>query len=248
MTGFHFTSSCSARSGVQERASVVANVATPTRPPASRTAKRGKVELIKEHSDYLRHPLMSDLVDENTFISEEAMQLMKFHGSYQQDHREKRAFGQGKFYQFMMRTRQPGGIVSNQLYLAMDDLSEMVRLCVRMFVFAQLLVAWPLCALYRGRQLVAHIAEQAGLPSLSSASLCPVFRPMNAVHTFNGLPRVALLCQSSRRRSGNLSSTAAANDDVVSWHAHACSTEPALNTRPLCAAPCRKIQNGRMLL
>ena len=69
---------------------------------------------------------MADLVDERTFISEESMQLMKFHGSYQQDHREKRAFGQGKFYQFMMRTRQPGGVVTNQLYLAMDDLADMV--------------------------------------------------------------------------------------------------------------------------
>ncbi len=65
-------------------------------------------------------------MDDNTFISEQSMQLMKFHGSYQQDHREKRAFGQGKFYQFMMRTRQPGGTVSNKLYLAMDDLSDQV--------------------------------------------------------------------------------------------------------------------------
>ncbi len=90
-----------------------------------------KVEIIKEESDYLRHPLMQELVNENTFINEEAMQLMKFHGSYQQDHREKRAFGQGKFYQFMMRTRQPGGLVTNQLYLTMDDLADQVRtLCI----------------------------------------------------------------------------------------------------------------------
>ncbi|MEW5317600.1 MAG: hypothetical protein WDW38_008885 [Sanguina aurantia] len=99
-------------------------VATPTRNPASRLAKRSKVEIIKEKSDFLRHPLMEELVNENTFISEEAVQLMKFHGSYMQDHREKRAFGQGKFYQFMMRTRQPSGLVSNQLYLAMDDLAD----------------------------------------------------------------------------------------------------------------------------
>jgi sulfite reductase (ferredoxin) len=85
------------------------------------------VEFIKENSDFLRHPLMQELVDDKTYISEEAVQLMKFHGSYQQDHREKRSFGQGKFYQFMMRTRQPGGVVSNQLYLAMDDLADRVR-------------------------------------------------------------------------------------------------------------------------
>lgn len=115
------------RAAPTPRPSVACHVATPSRPPASRLAKRSKVEIIKEESDFLRHPLMSELVDEKSYISEEAVQLMKFHGSYQQDHREKRAFGQGKFYQFMMRTRQPGGLVTNQLYLAMDDLADMVR-------------------------------------------------------------------------------------------------------------------------
>lgn len=110
------------------RTGTIAHVATPTRPPTSMMPKRSKVEIIKENSDFLRHPLMQELVDEKTYISDEAVQLMKFHGSYQQDHREKRAFGQGKFYQFMMRTRQPGGVVSNQLYLAMDDLADQVRL------------------------------------------------------------------------------------------------------------------------
>jgi sulfite reductase (ferredoxin) len=106
----------------------VVAVAVPSKPPTSRLAKRSKVEIIKEHSDYLRHPLMEELVNENTFINEDAVQLMKFHGSYQQDHREKRAFGQGKFYQFMMRTRQPSGLVTNQLYLVMDDLADKVRM------------------------------------------------------------------------------------------------------------------------
>ena len=96
-------------------------------PPTSKPAKRSKVETIKERSDFLRHPLMQELVNENPYINEEAMQLMKFHGSYQQDHREKRAFGQGKFYQFMMRTRQPAGKVHWQLYVVMDDLSDQVR-------------------------------------------------------------------------------------------------------------------------
>ena len=99
-------------------------VATPSKPPASHAAARSKVELIKEGSDFLRHPLMEELVSEATSINEPAQQLMKFHGSYQQDHREKRAFGEGKFYQFMMRTRQPAGKVTNQLYLTMDDLAD----------------------------------------------------------------------------------------------------------------------------
>jgi sulfite reductase (ferredoxin) len=106
---------------------VVTNVAVPSKPPAFKGAKRSKVEIIKEKSDYLRHPLMQELVDEKPYISDDAVQLMKFHGSYMQDHREKRAFGQGKFYQFMMRTRQPAGQVTNQLYLVMDELADKVR-------------------------------------------------------------------------------------------------------------------------
>jgi len=106
---------------------VVTNVAVPSKPPAFRAPKRSKVEIIKEKSDYLRHPLMQELVDEKPYISDDAVQLMKFHGSYMQDQREKRAFGQGKFYQFMMRTRQPAGQVTNQLYLVMDELADKVR-------------------------------------------------------------------------------------------------------------------------
>ena len=68
---------------------------------------------------------MQELVTEATNISEDAVQLMKFHGSYQQDNREARRPGEGKSYQFMMRTRQPAGTVTNQLYLVMDELADL---------------------------------------------------------------------------------------------------------------------------
>lgn len=125
-------------------------VATPTRPPASKLAKRSKVEIVKEQSDYLRHPLMEELVNSNSYINEDAVQLMKFHGSYQQDHREKRAFGQGKFYQFMMRTRQPGGTVTNQLYLTMDDLSEQVQFLLVLVASIGILIAIPQVPVWHG--------------------------------------------------------------------------------------------------
>ena len=51
------------------------------------------MELLKEDSDYLRHPLMEELVSAASNINEEAAQLMKFHGSYQQDDREQRGAG-----------------------------------------------------------------------------------------------------------------------------------------------------------
>lgn len=72
------------------------------------------------------HAILQELVTEAPSISEDAVQLMKFHGSYMQDDREKRTFGAGKSYQFMMRTRQPSGTVTNQLYLVMDELADLV--------------------------------------------------------------------------------------------------------------------------
>ena len=105
-------------------ARVVTNVATPSSGAQKEPAKRSKVEIIKENSDYLRHPLIEELATTASSISEDAAQLYKFHGGYQQDDREKRAFGEGKFYQFMMRTKQPAGKVPNKLYLTMDDLAN----------------------------------------------------------------------------------------------------------------------------
>jgi len=99
-------------------------VATPQTKTKKEEPKRSKVEIIKENSDFLRHPLIEELATEASFISEDAAQLYKFHGGYQQDDREKRSFGAGKFYQFMMRTKQPAGTVPNKLYLIMDDLAD----------------------------------------------------------------------------------------------------------------------------
>jgi sulfite reductase (ferredoxin) len=93
--------------------------------PTAAPAKRSKVEIIKENSNFLRYPLLEDLKNDEPNVSEASVQLIKFHGSYQQDDREKRTFGQGKAYQFMMRTKQPGGKVDNRLYKTMDDLANL---------------------------------------------------------------------------------------------------------------------------
>ena len=111
------------RASVARRQLSTFAVATPSK-KGKDEPKRSKVEIIKENSDFLRHPLIEQLATEETFISEDAAQLYKFHGGYQQDDREKRAFGAGKFYQFMMRTKQPAGTVPNKLYLIMDDLAD----------------------------------------------------------------------------------------------------------------------------
>jgi sulfite reductase (ferredoxin) len=92
--------------------------------PIANRDKPSKVEGIKERSNFLREPVATQVLEDTTHFTEEAVQLLKFHGSYQQDNRDNRVKGQEKDYQFMLRTRNPGGFVPPQLYLALDKLSD----------------------------------------------------------------------------------------------------------------------------
>ncbi|MFP4336456.1 MAG: sulfite reductase, ferredoxin dependent [Halothece sp.] len=89
-----------------------------------KTRKPSKLEGIKENSNFLREPLASELLEDSTHFSQDAVQILKFHGSYQQDNRDNRQKGQEKDYQFMLRTRSPGGFIPPELYLTLDDLSQ----------------------------------------------------------------------------------------------------------------------------
>jgi sulfite reductase (ferredoxin) len=91
-------------------------------PIASR--KPSKVEAIKERSNCLREPVATEILQDTTHFSEDAVQILKFHGSYQQDNRDHRVKGQEKDYQFMLRTKNPGGFVPPQLYLTLDKLAD----------------------------------------------------------------------------------------------------------------------------
>lgn len=87
-----------------------------------------KNERLKASSDYLRGPIASDLADGTPRFSEDSVQLLKFHGSYQQEDRDKRLVihkdGGAKAYQMMLRTRIPGGEMSAAQYLAHDAIAD----------------------------------------------------------------------------------------------------------------------------
>ncbi|KAH6788432.1 sulfite reductase [Perilla frutescens var. frutescens] len=102
-------------------AATIRAVSTPVKTDAPVEKKRSKVEIIKEHSDFIRYPLNEELLTDAPNINESATQLIKFHGSYQQYNRDERGV---KSYSFMLRTKNPCGKVSNKLYLAMDDLAD----------------------------------------------------------------------------------------------------------------------------
>ncbi|MBE9098089.1 sulfite reductase, ferredoxin dependent [Vacuolonema iberomarrocanum] len=99
---------------------------SPTAAPNSPTQspKVSKLEGIKDRSNQLREPLASELLLDTNHFTEEAIQILKFHGSYQQDNRDNRVKGQEKDYQMMLRTRSPGGIIPPELYRALDKISD----------------------------------------------------------------------------------------------------------------------------
>jgi len=97
---------------------------TQTATPTPTARKLSKVEGLKEQSNYLREPVATELLQDTNCFSENATQILKFHGSYQQDNRDNRVKGQEKDYQFMLRTRSPGGFIPPQLYLTIDKLSD----------------------------------------------------------------------------------------------------------------------------
>jgi sulfite reductase (ferredoxin) len=87
-----------------------------------------KNESIKAKSNHLRGLIKEELVDDAPAFSDDSEQLLKFHGIYQQDDRDRRkearARGLDKHHQLMIRTRIPGGVVSADAYLAHDEISQ----------------------------------------------------------------------------------------------------------------------------
>lgn len=91
------------------------------------TSQPTPVELLKASSNYLRDPLIAEFAAGGTHITDAGYQILKFHGSYQQDDRDqrndRRKAGEEFAFGFMIRLRIPGGDVHPQLWLALDELA-----------------------------------------------------------------------------------------------------------------------------
>ena len=83
-----------------------------------------KFEQLKASSGHLKEPLLTELGNDSLNFTEGAVQILKFHGSYQQDNRENRRKGAEKDWQMMLRLRNPGGRVPGPLFLAIDELAD----------------------------------------------------------------------------------------------------------------------------
>ena len=72
-------------------------------PCIANNSPRAKFEQFKADSNYLNEPLQSELINESDHFTNDAVQLLKFHGSYQQDDREyRKRGGTGKDWQMML--------------------------------------------------------------------------------------------------------------------------------------------------
>jgi sulfite reductase (ferredoxin) len=90
------------------------------------------VEGIKTESNYLRGRIAEELVDGNPHLGKDTIQLIKFHGSYEQDDRDRRSEAKknkvpgGKYYSYMIRIAMPGGRINSEQMIAQLDLCDEV--------------------------------------------------------------------------------------------------------------------------
>jgi sulfite reductase (ferredoxin) len=86
-----------------------------------------EVESVKLESLGLRGLLPGELQTETSHLSDAAKQVLKFHGSYQQEdrdqRRERKKAGLEPAYSFMIRSKLPGGVLTPEQYLVHDDLA-----------------------------------------------------------------------------------------------------------------------------
>ncbi len=90
--------------------------------------KLSLLERVKVEGDALRGTIAESLHDELTgSMREEDTLLMKFHGMYQQDDRDRREERAQKklerLFSFMIRLRMPGGILSAEQWIALNDIA-----------------------------------------------------------------------------------------------------------------------------
>lgn len=92
--------------------------------------KLSKLEALKDASRQLRGTIAEELINDSDEFTGDSTQLLKHHGTYQQDNRDLRkaknpdGTRKGKAFSCMIRTRVPGGKVTAEQFLAELDLCD----------------------------------------------------------------------------------------------------------------------------
>lgn len=90
--------------------------------------KQSKIEALKEESAYLKGSIPESVAGPGTHFTPDENQLLKYHGAYQQDDRDVRLTlareKKEKAYSLMLRTRLPGGFLTAEQYLVIDEIAD----------------------------------------------------------------------------------------------------------------------------
>jgi sulfite reductase (ferredoxin) len=92
------------------------------------TKPESKVEIAKRKGRHLRGSIAQTLASDATHFQHDDVQLLKFHGTYQQDSRDERrgraAAGAEKAYSFMVRVAIPAGAITADQYLGLERIAD----------------------------------------------------------------------------------------------------------------------------
>ena len=87
-----------------------------------------KVEVAKRKGRHLRGSIAETLASDASHFEQDDIQLLKFHGTYQQDSRDQRrgreAAGEEKAYSFMVRVAIPAGALTAGQYLGLERIAD----------------------------------------------------------------------------------------------------------------------------
>ena len=81
-------------------------------------------ESVKQNSRHLRGSILEELTLERPDFTKETVQILKFHGTYQQTDRDQRRAGQPAEFRSMVRVGIPGGALTADQYLQLDRLAD----------------------------------------------------------------------------------------------------------------------------
>jgi sulfite reductase (ferredoxin) len=92
--------------------------------PWTNLYKQEKVQEVKAFSEQLKEPLMTEIANDEIFITGDAVHIMKHHGSYMQQNRMLKGIERKESYQFMLRLKMPCGEMPGPLFAQLDDLCD----------------------------------------------------------------------------------------------------------------------------
>ncbi|HUR57356.1 MAG TPA: NADPH-dependent assimilatory sulfite reductase hemoprotein subunit [Opitutaceae bacterium] len=151
-----------------------------------------KNEQLKAQSNWLRGTIVRDLADQTTgAVTEEATQLMKFHGVYQQDDRDlrnqRRKEGKEKAFIFMARVRTEGGVVQPAQWLELDKLADShangtLKLTTRQSFQFHGVVKGDLRPLVQQINVAAHLNTRGACGDINRGVMCNPNPEQSALH------------------------------------------------------------------